>query len=273
GFPSGTAVNASGNATAAMGVACADMDGDGRLDLYVTNFHQEADILYLNRGELIFEDATRSAGLVESTRPMLGWGAQAIDAHLDGRPEIFLTNGHLDDRRAEGLPWKMPPQLFYNLGAGRFCDVSHGCGEFFRGQYLGRAVARLDWDRDGRPDLVVVHQDRPVALLQNETEPVGHHLIVELHGVRCNRDAIGARLRVTSDGGTNVVEVCGGDGYCATNERRVIIGLGQAEKIAELEIIWPGGNVERWKDLDADVALTVIEGRPPLMQPNDSAHH
>jgi tetratricopeptide (TPR) repeat protein len=272
GFAAGTAVNSSGNATAAMGVACADLDGDGRLDLYVSNFHQEADILYLNRGELIFEDATRSAGLVEPTKPMLGWGAQAIDADLDGRPEIFLTNGHLDDRRAEGLPWKMPPQLFYNLGAGRFCDVSHACGEFFRGQYLGRGVARLDWDRDSRPDLVVVHQDRPVALLKNETEPVGHRLVVELHGVQCNRDAIGARLRVTSGGRTQVLEVCGGDGYCATNDRRVIIGLGNSTEIGELEVIWPGGDAEHCTNLDGDVAVTLIEGRPPLLRPLDAAH-
>src|SRR5262249_13022065 len=160
--------------------------------LYVTNFHQESDILYLNHGDLIFEDATRSAGLIEPTKPMLGWGAQAIDADLDGRPEIFLTNGHLDDRRAEGLPWQMPPQLCYNLGGGRFCDVSRACGEFFCGQYLGRGVARLDCDRDGRPDLVVVHQDRPVALLMNETDLVGHRLVVELHGVQSNREAIGA---------------------------------------------------------------------------------
>jgi hypothetical protein len=171
GFPSGTAINAAGNATAAMGIACADLDGDGRLDLYVTNFHHEADILYLNRGNLIFEDATRRAGLVEATRPVLGWGTQALDADLDGRPEIFLTNGHLDDRRDEGLPWKMRPQLFYNRGDGRFQDISHASGEFFRGEYLGRGVARLDWNRDGRPDLVVVHQDRPAALLQNVSDP------------------------------------------------------------------------------------------------------
>jgi tetratricopeptide (TPR) repeat protein len=270
GFLSGTAVNASGNATAAMGVACADLDGDGRLDLYISNFNEEADILYLNRGDLIFDDATRSAGLVEPTKPILGWGTQAIDADLDGRPELFLTNGHLDDRRSDGLPWKMPPKLFYNQGSGRFCDVSRACGEFFRGQYLGRGVARLDWDRDSRPDLVVVHQDRPASLLKNETDPIGHRLVVELHGVRCNREAIGARLRVSSGGTTQVLEVCGGDGYCATNDRRMIVGLGYSTEIDELEIIWPGGHAERWKNLEVDVAVTFVEGRPPLFGPLDA---
>jgi tetratricopeptide (TPR) repeat protein len=269
GFPSGTAVNAAGNATAAMGIVCADVDGDGRLDLYVSNFHQEADILYLNRGNLIFEDAAERAGLVEATRPMLGWGAQAIDADLDGRPEIFVTNGHLDDRRDEGLPWKMPPQLFYNLGNGRFREISRECGEFFRGEYLGRGAARLDWNRDGLPDLVVVHHDRPVALLLNETERPGHRLVIELHGVESNRDAIGARLRVTAGGRTQVLEVCGGDGYCATNERRQVIGAGSADEISEIQITWPSGRVDRWSNLRADIVLTLIEGRPPVLLPLD----
>jgi tetratricopeptide (TPR) repeat protein len=272
GFLSGTAVNSAGNATAAMGIACADLDGDGRLDLYVTNFHQEADLLYLNRGNLLFEDAARQAGLAESTKPMLGWGTQAIDADLDGRPEIFLTNGHLDDRRSEGLPWKMPPQLLYNVGAGRFCDISLTCGEFFHGEYLGRGVARLDWNRDGRPDLVVVHQDRPVALLENETASAGHFLVVELHGVHGNRDAIGARLRVTAGGRTQIVEACGGDGYCATNDRRQVIGLGLADVTSELEVVWPGGRIAQWTNLPVDVMVTLIEGQPPRVHALGHSH-
>jgi hypothetical protein len=267
GFPSGTAVNAAGNATAAMGVACADMDGDGRLDLYVSNFYQEADILYLNRGNLIFEDASRQAGIAEATRPVLGWGAQALDADLDGWPEIFVTNGHLDDLRDRGLPWKMPPQLFYNLQNGRFRGVSLESGEFFSREYLGRGVARADFNRDGLPDLVVVHHDRPVALLVNETPQAGHRLVVELHGVTCNRDAIGARLRVTAGGQAQILEICGGDGYAATNERRQVIGVGSANRIDELQVTWPGGHVQSWRDLPVDVALTVIEGRSPVVVP------
>lgn len=267
GFPSGTALNSKGNATAAMGIACADLDGDGRLDLYVSNFHDEADLLFLNRGGVLFDEVTRAAGLESVTRPMLGWGAQPIDADLDGRPEIFLTNGHLDDRRHEGIAWKMPPQLFANLGGGQFADVSQTSGDFFRGEYLGRGAARLDWNRDGRPDLIVVHQDRPVALLTNSTDKAGHFVIIELHGVQSNRDAIGARLQVTADGRRQIIEVCGGDGYCATNERRQFIGLGHATLITELVVTWPGGSSQTWTDLPADVALTLIEGRPKVVQP------
>ncbi|HEY2249684.1 MAG TPA: CRTAC1 family protein, partial [Planctomycetaceae bacterium] len=243
----------------------------GRLDLYVTNFYRETDTLYLNRGDLLFEEDAARAGLAEPTRSLLGWGSQAVDLDLDGRLELFLTNGHLDDRRDEGHPWKMPPQLFYNLGGGRFSDVSRDAGEFFQGEYLGRGVARLDWNRDALPDLVVVHQDRPVALLTNETEPAGNHLVLELHGVQSNRDAIGARIRATWAESTQVLEICGGDGFMATNERRQIMGIGSAARVDILEIRWPSGREDRWRDIPVNSDIVLIEGRPPLIRGIDHA--
>ncbi|HEY2249859.1 MAG TPA: FG-GAP-like repeat-containing protein, partial [Planctomycetaceae bacterium] len=264
GLPSGTAVNGEGRATAAMGVACGDLDGDGRLDLYVTNFFRESDILYLNRGELIFEDATKRGGLSEATRSMLGWGAQAIDVDLDGRLDLFQTNGHIDDYRDLGTPWKMPSQLFYNGGAGAFTDISRGSGDFFGCEHLGRGVARLDWNRDGRHDLVIAYQDRPAALLTNESPETGHRVVVQLHGVQSNRDAIGARLRASYSGQKQTLEIAGGDGYCASNEKRQIIGIGRSTKLDLLEIRWPSGREDHWQDVPADSELIVIEGRPPL---------
>ncbi len=266
GFPSGTAVNGEGNAMAGMGIACADLDGNGRLDLFVTNFYREADTLYLNQSDLLFEEAALRAGLAEPTRLMTGWGTQAIDLDLDGRLDLFVANGHTADLRDEGGPWKMPSQLFYNMGHGRFAEISHASGEFFHGEYLGRGVARLDWDRDGRPDLVVVYQDRPAALLRNETQATGHRLILELHGVESNRDAIGARLRATCRGTTQVLEICGGDGFLATNERRQILGIGSAKEVDLLEIQWPGGRKDCWPGVPADSDLLLIEGQPPRIK-------
>lgn len=263
GLASGTAVNSEGKATAAMGVACGDLDGDGRLDLYITNFSREADILYLNRGDLIFEDATLRAGLVAPTRPLLGWGVQALDLDLDGRLELFLTNGHLDDRHDEGIPWKMPSQLFYNAGEGAFTDISRDSGEFFALEHLGRGVARVDWNRDGRPDLAIVYQDRPAALLTNESRATGHRVILQLHGVQSNRDAIGARLRATCAGQTQILEICGGDGYCASNEKRQIFGIGTSTKLESLSVRWPSGRVDQWTDIPADTELILIEGQAP----------
>jgi tetratricopeptide (TPR) repeat protein len=261
GMTSGAAVSGDGMPQGSMGIAGGDLNGDGLLDLYVTNFYFEASALYFNLGNLTFTDAVRSAKLYDATRPMVGFGTQAVDFDLDGRLDLFAANGHIDDFGYRGEPWKMSPQLFRNLGEGRFADVSREGGAFFHGQYLGRGVARVDWDRDGKPDLVVGHLDRPAALLHNETESAGNSLSIELHGTAANRDALGARIRATVAGVTQVHEICGGDGYFASNERRQTIGLGTATRVELLEIIWPGGRIQRWTDVPAGGLLSIVEGR------------
>src|SRR5262249_8726229 len=175
--------------------------------------------------------------------------------------DLFVANGHIDDFRLLGEPWKMRPQLFRNLGDGRFGEISKTSGPYFLEEYLGRAVARVDFDRDGKPDLVVGHLDRPVALLRNETESAGNSLSVEFHGVEWKRDAVGAGIQAVVDGVAQVCEICGGDGYFASNERRQMIGLGAATRVELLEIIWPGGRIQRWTDVPAGGLLCVVEGR------------
>ncbi len=264
GLSSGCAVNAEGVAQAGMGIACGDLDDDGRLDLYVTNFHQEYNTLYLNEGGMLFRDATRKARLVEPTKPMLGFGTQAIDFDLDGQLDLVVTNGHIDDFRFRGEPWKMPPQLFWNRGNLRFVDVSARAGEFFQGEYLGRGLASLDWNRDGRTDVVIVHQDRPAALLRNDTSPHGNALVLELHGRSSNRDAIGAKIKFSTGGRSSVREVSGGDGFFATNERRLTLGIGSKERIDSLEITWPSGTRQIWKEPPAPAVWIIVEGQLPV---------
>lgn len=266
GLASGAGVNGAGASLAGMGIACGDLDGDGLLDLFVTNFYLQSATFYRNQGDMLFADDTRLAGLDAPTRLFLGFGTQAVDVDLDGRLDLFIANGHVDDFRSKNEPWKMTPQLFYNLGVARFADASHDAGAYFQGEYLGRAVARLDWDRDGRPDLVVVHLDRPVALLRNETAQVGHRLILDLRGVESNRSAIGARISVTAGGSTRIHEICGGDGYLASNEKRVILGLGSPQTVECLEIRWPLGRQDRWFDIPVESELVLVEGRPPLIR-------
>ena len=265
GLASGAGVSGTGDSQAGMGVACGDLDGDGLLDLLVTNFYLQSATFYRNQGDLLFVDDTRAAQLDVPTRRFLGFGTQAIDIDLDGRLDLFVANGHVDDFRHKGQPWKMSPQVFYNLGGANFADSSHDAGPYFQGEYLGRAAARLDWDRDGRPDLVVVDLDQPAALLRNETVGVGSRLILDLIGVESNRDAIGARITVTGGGIKQVHEICGGDGFFASNERRVILGLGSVQTVDCLEIRWPVGGLDRWFGIPAESAVVLIEGRTPLI--------
>lgn len=272
GLWSGVALSEYGSPQAGMGIASADLNADGRLDLYVTNFLDDVNTLYLNQGEFIFSDATRRAQLAAPTRPFLGFGTQALDLDLDGHPELFVANGHIDDFRSRGEPWKMRPQLFSNRADGTFAEISSTAGDYFHGESLGRGVARLDWNRDGRPELVVVHQDRPVALLENRAAACGHRRIVlELRGVESNRDAIGARIRIRAGGRTQTLEICGGDGFFASNDRRQCAGVGTATRIDRLEIDWPSGRRSRWTDLPTDCRLLCVEGRLPRIEPLDGA--
>ena len=259
GMISGAAVSGDGLAQGSMGIAGGDLNGDGMIDFYVTNFYFEGSALYLNRGAMTFVDAIREAGLYEPTRPMLGFGTQAADFDLDGRLDLLAVNGHIDDFRFRGEPWQMPAQLFWNAGEGRFVNLSAKAGEFFTEKALGRAVARLDWDRDGKPDAVVTFLDRPAALLRNETTSAGHSLTVELHGVESNRDAIGARITLHANGLKQVVEICGGDGYMASNERRQVLGLGGQSYADLVEVQWPSGRVQQWRNVP-DGVFRAIEG-------------
>ncbi|MHB8862001.1 MAG: FG-GAP-like repeat-containing protein [Pirellulaceae bacterium] len=267
GMLSGTAVNGDGEALGSMGIACADYDANGLLDLCVTNFYGESATLYLNRGNLMFEDATRASGLFVPTKGLVGFGAQPIDFDLDGRPDLFMANGHIDDFSYRKEPWKMPPKLFKGWADGRFDDISEQLGGYFDGKYLGRAAARLDWDRDGDPDVAVVHQDAPLALLSNETQGSGGVLVLVLHGVQSNRDAIGTRVHVSCAGQVQVQEICGGDGFYVTNERRQFVGLGSAATADSVEIIWPSGARQTLQDVSANSLVVLIEGQSPLITP------
>lgn len=260
GLPAGAALSGAGSAQAGMGIACADFDGNGRSDLFVTNFLRESNTLYLNRGGGLFFDATRTAALAGPSLAQLGFGTQAADFDLDGDQDLFVANGHIDDLRFRGEPWKMPPQIFENRGQARFQDQSHNSGHYFQGEYLGRGVARLDWDNDGRPDLVVVHQDRPVALLHNQSTSTGNSVTLRLCGVRSNRDGIGAKIRVHCGQRVQVVQVCGGDGFLASNDKRQTIGIGDREQIDKLTVEWPSGQQSVATKIPAQALLTLIEG-------------
>lgn len=258
----GVAFDESGRAQACMGIAVEDVDGNGLLDLFVTNFYEEPNTLYSQTAPHLFEDLTGRAGLVKPSYLQLGFGTQFLDADLDGLPDLVVANGHIEDFTADGQPHEMPPQFFRNLGEGRFEEVpAQTLGPYFAGKYLGRSLARLDWNRDLRDDFVVSHLDAPVALLTNQTSGAGHSVAFRFAGVESARDAIGTTVEVTAGGRTAMRQLTAGDGYLASNQRQLIFGLGAAERIERLLIRWPSGLEQAFSEIPAGQELLLIEGR------------
>ncbi len=258
--PRGLAFSRDGHSQGCMGVAAGDFDVDGRLDLFVTNFYREPNALYRQQEGGLFTDESATRGIARSSRVMLGFGTQFLDAELDGLPDLVVTNGHIDDLSDQGVPYRMRPQYFRNLG-GRFAEWPAGeTGPYFERKWLGRGLARLDWNLDGRPEFVVSHIGAPAVLTENRTENAGHYLAVELVGRVTARDAIGATVTVTWNGRRLMQQLTAGDGYMASNHRRLVFGLGNATRIDNLEVKWPSGQTQALEGLTADQALRIVEG-------------
>ena len=257
----GLAYNVDGLALACMGVAADDADGNGRLDLLATNFMDEPNSLYLQDAARMFVDATRAAGLQQPSFPYTGWGTQFLDADLDGRSDLVVTNGHIDDLRDEGKPYRMPPQFFRNLGRARFEPLSpEQLGSFFQGKYLGRGLARLDFNRDGRTEFAVSNIGQPAELVVNRTDNAGAYLNVELVGTASARDPIGARVEAVTDRGSWQKQLVAGDGFQASNQRVVQFGLGSAGEIRQVTVQWPSGKRTELEGLPINTQVLIVEG-------------
>jgi hypothetical protein len=263
----GVALNESGLLRAGMGVAAGDADGDGRIDLLVTNFYEEGSTLYRNAAPGQFQVATSRAGLLVPSRDRLGFGTAFLDADNDGHLDLFVANGHINDVRPLGMPYAMEPQLFRNDGRGRFRDVSDRAGPTFREPVLGRGAAVGDLDNDGDVDIVVTHLGRPPALLSNETVPRGGALRLTLVARAPGRTPIGARVTVRAGSQALSRVVAGGASYLSAGDTQVHVGLGQAARADSVEVHWPSGRVESWDHLPAGSDLLIEEGHEPRPRP------
>lgn len=260
----GLAFDADSRGQACMGVAAGDYDGNGKTDLFVTNYYAESNTLYgmLSSGEL-FEDRTADAGLRTPSFNFLGFGTQFLDADLDGWPDLVLTNGHVDD--FPHAPYRMRPQFYKNTG-GRFVEVTAPAdATFMHEPELGRGLARLDFDRDGRDDFVVTHLDSSAALAKNVTPNVGRSLSLTLIAIRGSRDAIGTSVTVQAESRVQTMQLTAGDGYQAANERRLRFGLGSADAIQQVQIRWPSGGVQTFAGVPVDQELIAREGSANLL--------
>jgi len=256
---SGLAFNLNGLSMACMGITVDDWDGNNLVDIFVTNFQDEPNTLYLQDYPGLFVDSTKPAGLHLPSIPMTGWGTQSLDADLDGKPDLIVVNGHVDDYRDEGGPYQMSPQLFQNV-EGQFQELSADeAGDWFAGKYLGRGLARVDWNLDGRPEFIASNMNSPASVLQNTTQQAGNFLSFRLTAVDTARDAIGARIKLRIGDREIERQLTAGDGYMASNERLVQFGLGAIEQVEEAEIRWPSGQRTRLNRPTLNATYLLVE--------------
>jgi hypothetical protein len=273
GLQAGVALTADGRAQAGMGVAAADYNRDGWLDIVKTNFDDDTTSLYRNLGRGTFDDATRAGGLGANTR-YLGWGTGFIDVDLDGWPDIFIVNGHVypeADRIGGQYSYEQSKLLYRNLGNGRFEDVSARAGSGLLARKGARGAAFGDLFNTGLQDVVVNNMADAPTLLHNCASPPGHSLVVQLLGTRSNRSAIGARVTVSVAGRRFIDEVRSGGSFCSQNDLRIHMGLGAHSRADHIEVAWPSGAAEVISGVDADQLVVIREGsavvkRTPLVR-------
>ena len=261
---SGVAVASDGRPRAGMGTDFGDYDGDGRLDLFVTNHELETHTLFRNLGKGLFADATSQSGVGLETLPFVGFGTQFFDNDNDGDLDLAIVNGHVMNDSGHFRPGSKEAQrklLFRNDGNGRFTEVGRASGPGFAVEAVGRTLAVGDIDNDGDLDLLVTNNGGTVELLRNDGGSGNHALLLRLIGTRGNRGAVGARVRLTAGGLTQVREVKAGSSYLGQSDLRVHFGLGLATRVDRLEIRWPAGETEIVQNGGADQMLTVTEGR------------
>ena len=238
------------------------MDGDGRFDMFVTNFFGETNTLYRNDGST-YTDVTSEFGLGAPSKSRLGFGASLFDVDNDGWLDLFVANGHIHTHGAEigrNEPFAQLAQIFRNQGGRRFDDISTQAGSYFRRKLVGRGSAVADFDRDGRADFAVMHLNGPATLLRNETRNAGNVLQLELIGTRSNRDGMGAVIEVTIGERRLLRTRTGSSSYLSCDDGRLLIGIGAKQTADQIEVHWPGGRRESWNQIFADRVHRLVEG-------------
>lgn len=258
----GVAFNEAGAARAGMGTDVADFEGSGRPGVLIGNFSNETLSLYRNEGEGLFTDQAPSTSLGRDSLLTLTFGCFFFDADNDGALDIFAANGHVADDIAKVQPkiaYAQPAHLFRNLGKARFEDVAARIPALAQ-PVVARGAAHADIDNDGDQDIVVTVNNGPARVLRNESRG-GRALRLSLTGVKANRSAIGAQVRVTAGGVTRLAMVKTGSSYLSQSELPLTFGLGQASGVEQVEIRWPGGQVDRLGPQAAGQTLQVTEGK------------
>lgn len=263
GMLAGVAANGEGSVTGTMGIAVDDVDQNGLIDFFVTNFVSEANSLYLQDVPGLFIDATYPARLHAPSLSKVAWGTQFLDADLDGDADLVIVNGHVDDYQIDDQGYQMQPQFFRNDGRSEFSELPSGeVGAWFERRIHGRGLARIDYNNDGRMDFVASIVGDPAALLENRSANVGGHLTIRLIATTTARDAIGTQVDIKTAAGLWTKQLTAGDGYMASNHRVIPFGLGAVDSIAEVTIRWPSGASSTIKGVAVNSHLIVTEQTP-----------
>jgi hypothetical protein len=257
-FISGTAVNEGGSEQGCMGVTLGDYDHDGKLDLFITNFDDEYNILYHNDGRNSFSDVSFKAKVAQISLPYVGWGTKFFDYDNDGWVDLFVANGHVYPQRGQ---YRQRQLLHHNNKDGTFSEVAGQMGETLMEERVGRGAAFGDIDNDGDVDVVVNDLDGSPQLLRNDGGNRNNSVLIKVVGVRSNRDGIGARVKVVSGNLVQIDAVRSGGSYLSQNDLRLHFGLEKQIKIDLVEVRWPSGVIDRVGNLNTNKLLTIKEGK------------
>jgi len=262
----GVAFSEDGVARAGMGVDAADYDRSGHQSLLITNFANQMLSLYHNEGSGLFVDEAPRSEIGHASLLTLGFGCFFFDYDLDGGPDVFVANGHIDpdiQRVQANVKYAMPPHLFRNTGKGKFEEVTKSMGAAFSTPRVARGAAYADVYNDGRLDILMATNAGPTVLFRNEAagDATNHSVRVKLVGTKSDRDGIGATVRLTSGGETQTQMMRSGSSYLSASELVLTFGLGKRDKAESIEIAWPSGQTERLTNVAAGQTIVVTEGK------------
>ncbi len=265
---SGVAFNMEGEVMANMAVDSADFDRDGRLDFYTTNYQRQLPALFRNLGHGLFEDVSALANAGAGCFHHVNWGCGFADFDNDGRPDLFIANGHTEDqveRMDRSAMYRAPNVVLWNAGNGKFVEASPQCGGGHWPLHVSRGIALEDFDRDGDIDVAVLNsRDRPTILrnMLHESGSKNHWLQIQLRGVKTNRDGVGARVLVASGDLVQVDEVHSGRSYQGHFGSCLHFGLGNRGLVDRVEVRWIGGGTDVLESLPADQRILIVESSP-----------